>query len=156
RLADRVRARQRRDRRTPQPAGRPLARRDLRAAAGGGDRRARGTAELGRGAAGDLRGAPRPAGGRPARAAGLRGDLLRLVAAARGPVGGTAPARGGGRGRARGGIRAERRRLGAALARGQRRDARARDRAPRAGARRRVRMRIGIVVPFSWSYWGGV
>ena len=44
-----------------------------------------------------------------------------------------------------------------ALARGLRRDARARDRAARPGARRGVAcMKIGIVVPFSWSYWGGV
>ena len=30
------------------------------------------------------------------------------------------------------------------------------DRAARAGARGGLRMKIGIVVPFSWSYWGGV
>ena len=41
RLADRLRRRQRRDRRAREPAGRPLARRHVRAAAGGGDRRAR-------------------------------------------------------------------------------------------------------------------
>ena len=61
RLADRLRARQRRARRAGQPAERPPARRHLRAAAGGGDRRADGAAGLRRGAAGDLRAPPRPA-----------------------------------------------------------------------------------------------
>ena len=49
-------------------------------------------------------------------------------------------------------------RLGTALARGAGRDARARDRAARSGCcgGGRARVKIGIVVPFSWSYWGGV
>ncbi len=53
-------------------AERPFARRHLRPAAGGGDRRARRAAGLRRGAARDLRATARPARGRAARAAGVR------------------------------------------------------------------------------------
>ena len=66
------------------------------------------------------------------------------------------PRRAARRDRAGRGLRPERRRLGAALARGRRRRAGRGDRAARARARGGVRMKIGIVVPFSWSYWGGV
>ena len=68
-----------------------------------------------------------------------------------------APARGAPRrGRARRRLRAERRRLGAHLARRRRRRARARRRAARRSVRGSDRVKIGIIVPFSWSYWGGV
>ena len=125
-------------------------------APGGGDRGAHRAAGLGRGAARDLRAPPRPARRRAARAAGLRGQLLRLAPAARGAHRRAAARRAPRRGRARRGLRPERRRLGAPLARGHRRGARRRDRAARARAGGGVRMKIGIVVPFSWSYWGGV
>src|SRR5919199_5035181 len=46
--------------------------------------------------------------------------------------------------------------MGAPVAVGAGRDARGGRRAARARVRGRVRMKIGIVVPFSWSYWGGV
>ena len=81
RLADRLRRRQRRDRRADQPAQRPQPRRHLRAAAGGGDRRARRPAGLGRRAGRDVRAPARPDRGRAARAARLRGHLLRLAPA---------------------------------------------------------------------------
>ena len=108
RLADRVRARERRDRRAGQPARAttagsgilaPLQQAAIAALEGPQDER--------RGAAGHLRAPPRPARRGAARAAGLRGNVLRLAAAARGadrraaargaPRGASRRARGSGR-----------------------------------------------------------
>ncbi len=105
---------------------RSLARRHLPRAPGGGDRGAHRPSGLGRGTARGLRAAARPPRGSAARAADLRGHVLRLASASGRADAGAAARRAPRRGRARRGLRPERRRLGAPLARRHRRDARAR------------------------------
>src|SRR5262249_62012942 len=124
--------------------------------AAGGGRGGRGAAGAGGGAARGLGAAPRPAGLVAPGTAGVRGLVLRLAPASRRPHARAAARRAPRRARARGGLRPERRRLGAPLAGSRRRGLRRGHRAPRARARGGVRVKIGIVVPFSWSYWGGV
>ena len=157
RLADRLRRRQRRDRRAGEPAGRPLARRHVRRAPGGGDRRARparrtrsrsGARPTSAAATGS---SPRCPSRRSARAASTSGSGCpegltadRLLAEHRVAV---APGEGFGPSGA-GWARLSLAVTDEVLERG--------DRAARAGAGGGVRMKIGIVVPFSWSYWGGV
>src|SRR5581483_10384875 len=86
----------------------------------------------------------------------VRGDVLRVGRPPGRPQRGAAARRAPRRGRAGRRLRPERRRLGAALARRLRRDDRARRRTARARLRAGGRVKVGIVVPFSWSYWGGV
>ena len=119
--------------------------------------RARGPGGERRGAPRGLRAPPRPARRGAARAAGLRGELLRLARAARGAdrrasCSATTASRSP---RARGSGRAARATRGSRSPSPTRRSRQGIERLAPALAGG-ARMKIGIVVPFSWSYPGGV